>query len=65
MDEAFRNHSVISKSITYKEQQNLSVDGLLARVVRAFDYGSAGLRIESQAYLYMTRNGRGFPSRNQ
>ncbi len=45
MDEASRYLSVISKRTTYKELQNFSVDGRLARALRAFDYGSAGLRI--------------------
>ncbi len=63
--EASRYLSVISKNITHKELQNLSVDGRLARVVRAFDYGCAGLRIESRAYRYVTSNGRGFPLHDQ
>ncbi len=61
MDEAFR----YLKSITYKELQNLSVNGRLARVVSAFDYGSVGLRIESQAYRYMTSYERGLPLHDQ
>ncbi len=56
---------VISKNITYKELQNLSVDGRLAREDRAFDYGCAGLRIESRTYRYVTSNRRGLPLHDQ